>query len=74
MRLSEFRTAVVAEFGEAYGRTLSHDLVLGDLGGRTADEAIAAGVNTQEIWLALCRACDVPQSRRYGIGLQRPRT
>jgi len=73
MRLSEFRIAVTDEFGAAYGRTLTHDLVLGEVGGRTADEALAAGVNAQEVWLALCRACDVPQSRWYGIGLQRPK-
>ncbi len=37
MRLSEFWLAMGDEFGEAYGRVLAHDLVLGELGGRTAE-------------------------------------
>jgi hypothetical protein len=73
MRLSEFWTAVGDEFGEAYGRTLTHDLELGELGDLTADQAIRRGVNTREIWLALCRASDVPQSRWYGAGVKPPK-
>ena len=70
MRLSEFRIAVTEEFGEAYGRVITHDLVLGDVGGLTAEQAIKAGVPPRSIWLALCDASDVPQSRRYGVGLR----
>ena len=70
MRLSEFRIAVDDEFGEAYGRVVTRDLVLGDVGGLTADQAIKAGVPPRAIWLALCRASDVPESRRYGVGLR----
>ena len=70
MRLSEFRIAVTDEFGEAYGRVITHDLVLGDVGGLTAEQAIKAGVPPRAIWLALCDASDVPQERRYGVGLR----
>ena len=70
MRLSEFRIAVTDEFGEAYGRVITHDLVLGDVGGMTAEQAIKAGVPPRAIWLALCDASDVPQERRYGVGLR----
>lgn len=70
MRLSEFRIAVDDEFGEAYGRVVTRDLVLGDVGGLTADQAIKAGVPPRAIWLALCQASDVPESRRYGVGLR----
>ena len=70
MRLSEFRIAVEDEFGEAYGRVITRDLVLGDVGGLTADQAIKAGVPPRAIWLALCQASDVPESRRYGVGLR----
>ena len=73
MRLSEFRLAVSDEFGEAYGRVLTHDLVLGALDSRTAEQALKAGVSTREIWLALCDATDVPASRRYGVGVREPR-
>ena len=70
MKLSEFRLAVSDEFGEAYGRVITHDLVLGDVGGMTAEQAIKAGVPPRAIWLALCDASDVPQERRYGVGLR----
>jgi len=68
MRLSEFKIAVADEFGEDYGRALIRDLVLGELGDLTAEQALAKGVPTRDIWLALCRACDVPESRWYGVG------
>ncbi len=74
MRLSEFWTAVTDEFGQAYGRTLTHDLVLGDLGDLTSEQAIAKGMTTREIWLALCRATDVPESRWYGRGVKPPKS
>jgi hypothetical protein len=73
MRLSEFWLAVSDEFGEAYGRVLTHDLALGDIDGLTAEQGIAKGVSTRAIWLALCRAADVPESRWYGVGQREPR-
>jgi hypothetical protein len=74
MRLSEFWTAVGDEFGEGYGRVLTQDLVLGDIGGLTADQAIRAGVPTRDIWIALCKATDVPAHRWYGVGQREPRS
>ena len=73
MKLSEFWLAVSDEFGEAYGRVITHDLVLGDLGGLTAEQAIKGGANTREIWLALCKAADVPRNRWYGVGQREPK-
>lgn len=69
MRLSEFRQALKDEFGESYGRVLTHDLVLTPLAGLTADQALAAGVPAREVWLALCRETDVPPARWHGVGL-----
>jgi hypothetical protein len=63
---------VADEFGPARGRVLTQDLVLGDLDGRTAAEALDAGVPAREVWLALCRGAGVPESRRYGVGLPDP--
>lgn len=73
MRLSEFWLAVSDEFGADYGRVLAHDLVLGSVGGLTAEQAIKQGVNTRDIWLALCDATDVPAERRYGVGQREPK-
>ncbi len=73
MRLSEFRRAVSDEFGQGYGQVLLHDLVLAELGGRTPEAALAAGVRAKDVWLALCRAMDVPESRWHGAGLPDPK-
>jgi hypothetical protein len=70
MRLSEFWTAVDDEFGP-YGRVLAHDLVLGEFD-LTAEQAVAKGIQTRSIWLALCQASDVPESRWYGRGVKPP--
>ncbi len=61
------------EFGESYGRVLAHDLVLEEIGGRTAEQGIRDGVSTREIWVALCRANDVPPERWYGVGQREPK-
>jgi hypothetical protein len=73
MRLSEFWLAVSDEFGAEYGRVLAHDLVLGEIGGFTAEDAIKRGVDARAVWLALCEATDVPPERRYGVGLREPK-
>jgi len=72
MRLREFRNAVATEFGD-HGVALTADLVLSGLGGRTANEALAAGVDAGEVWTELCRATDVPVNRWHGVGLRDPR-
>jgi hypothetical protein len=72
MRRSEFHRAVADEFG-ARGNAVVTDLVLSRVGGRTAADAIAAGVDPREVWLALCEELDVPPERRYGVGRLEPR-
>ncbi|PPF16617.1 DUF3046 domain-containing protein [Rathayibacter sp. AY1A4] len=67
MRLSEFWQLVDDEFGGAYARVLVSDLVLTELGGRTAERALADGAEPREVWLALCRANDVPEARWHGV-------
>jgi hypothetical protein len=73
VRLSEFWLAISDEFGEAYGRVLTSDLVLEEVGGLTATQAIKAGVPVRAIWIALCRATDVPPERWYGVGQRQPK-
>lgn len=72
MKLSEFQIAVDEEFGPGYGGVLVNDLVLERVGGRTARDALAAGVAPREVWLALCEATDVPPERRHGVGRREP--
>lgn len=73
MRLSEFRRAVAMEFGGSFGAALVRDLVLDDLDNLTCEQALEAGVPARDVWLALCHANDVPESRRHGAGMREPR-
>ncbi|MCI1017840.1 DUF3046 domain-containing protein [Microbacterium sp. C5A9] len=72
MRRSEFLRAVDAEFG-ARGSSLVSDLVLTQLGDRTAEIALDDGIPPRDIWLALCVEADVPLERRHGAGRLEPR-
>ena len=72
MRRSELLRAVDTEFG-GRGQSLVSDLVLTQLAGRTAEEALDAGVPARDIWLALCAETDVPLERRHGAGRLEPR-
>jgi hypothetical protein len=38
--------------------------VIGDLGGRTAAEALASGVPPKQVWAAVWRALDLPATQR----------
>ena len=73
MRVSEFWQAVEDEFGRAYAEVVTRDVVLEAAGGRSAVDAIAAGVPARRVWDALCEAQDVPVERRHGKGLRTPR-
>ena len=73
MKLSEFQRAVSDEFGSTYGQALLTDLVLAELGSRTASEALSAGLPPREVWLALCKETGVHPSHWYGAGKPAPK-
>ena len=66
VRLSEFWILVDEEFGRAQGRTLVRDHVVGALGHRTAEQALDAGDDPREVWLALAADLEVPEERWWG--------
>jgi hypothetical protein len=66
VRVSEFWKLVDEEFGRAQGRTLVRDHVVGTLGHRTAQQALDAGDDPREVWLALAADQDVPEERWWG--------
>ena len=51
----------------------SVDLVLGELGDRTAERALDDGEEPGAVWTALCDAVDVPPARRFAALDQRRR-
>ena len=64
MRLTYFRELMETEFGAARAAAVSRDHVFSELGGRTVDEALEAGIDPREVWKAVCDAYDVPPARR----------
>lgn len=60
MRLTEFRELMTEQFGRQVDAMLA-DHVLVELGGQTGAEAIEAGVDPRDVWVALCRDFDVPR-------------
>lgn len=67
MRTSRFWALAEDEFGAAYAHSLAASTHLAPLGGRTALEALEAGMPPREVWLALCDAMDVAEERRHGL-------
>jgi hypothetical protein len=63
VRLTDFWARMYERFGEAYAESLARDYRL-PLLGRTADEAFAAGVETKEVWRAVCAEFEMPAHLR----------
>jgi hypothetical protein len=64
VRLTQFRTLIEDEFGPVRAASLARDHVFADLGGRTVEQALEAGIDPRTVWRAVCDAFDVPVSRR----------
>lgn len=64
MRNTVFRRLMAEEFGQPRAVTLAADHVLSALGGRTPDQALAAGVPPKDVWTAMCDEFEVPRERR----------
>jgi hypothetical protein len=64
VRLTYFRELMETEFGVARAGSVSRDHVFAELGDRTVEQALEAGIEPREVWLAVCRAYDVPPARR----------
>ncbi|MBJ7290108.1 DUF3046 domain-containing protein [Williamsia sp.] len=63
MRLTEFSELMATEFGSLTADSMLRDHVLIDFGGRTGAEALEAGIDPKQVWVALCREFDVPRER-----------
>ena len=64
MRHTEFWARMQQALGPAYARSWASSMVIGELGGRTAQEAIDAGVSPKEVWLAVWRTLELPVSQK----------
>jgi hypothetical protein len=56
VRLTDFWARLSEAFGPGYAASLAADQVLPQLGGRTIEEALAAGEQTVVVWRAVVAA------------------
>jgi hypothetical protein len=61
---TEFWARLDDALGPAYARSWASMFVLTELGGRTVDEALAAGVPPKEVWRAVWAALGLPARDR----------
>lgn len=64
MKHAEFWARMDEALGPAYARTWASMFVIADLGGRTVDDALAAGVPPKEVWRAVWGVLGLPARER----------
>ena len=64
MRHTELWARLDHALGRARSRTWAELFVLTELGGRTTVEALDAGVTPKEVWAAVWRALELPDTQR----------
>jgi hypothetical protein len=64
VRHTEFWARMDLALGEAYSRVWARQHVIAALGGRTVDEALAAGDSPKAVWRAVADALGLPPSER----------
>jgi len=64
VRLQEFWSRLTDHFGSMRAETVARDHVFSTLGGRSAVDAIDAGVPVRRVWLAICEEFEVPPKLR----------
>jgi Protein of unknown function (DUF3046) len=64
VRLQEFWTRMREQFGSMRAESVARDHVFASLGGRSAVDAIDAGLPVRKVWLAVCEDFDVPPKAR----------
>jgi len=64
MRHTEFWDRLDHALGPAWSRSWAELFVIGELGSRTAVEALDAGVAPKQVWAAVWRALELPETER----------
>jgi hypothetical protein len=64
MRYTDFWVRMEDALGPAYARSWAERHVLAELGGRTVDEALAAGISPKEVWRAVWAVLELPARER----------
>ena len=64
MRHTEFWARLDGVLGRSYSRTWAELTVVRDLDGRTTQEALDAGMSPKQVWAAVRRQLELPESER----------
>ena len=64
MRHTEFWSRLDEALGRSYSRTWAELTVVRDLDGLTTQEALDAGMSPKEVWAAVRRQLELPESER----------
>jgi hypothetical protein len=64
VRHTEFWARLDHALGRAYARSWAEQFVMGELGGRTAKQALDAGVPPKQVWAAVWSTLELPPSER----------
>jgi hypothetical protein len=64
VRHTEFWARMEAALGPAYARAWADQFVIGELGERTAQQALDAGEPPKAVWAAVWRTLGLPASER----------
>jgi len=64
VRLQEFWSRLDRHFGTMRAQSVARDHVFSTLGGRSAVDAIEAGLPVRKVWLAICEEYEVPVKER----------
>lgn len=56
MRISDLRNRIELSFGAQWAPSFCKDIAISELGSKTVDEALAAGVEVADIWRAVCNS------------------
>ncbi|HUW78450.1 MAG TPA: DUF3046 domain-containing protein [Candidatus Nanopelagicaceae bacterium] len=54
MRLTDFWWRMNEHYGPAWAASYARDTVISGLGGRTIEQALAAGDSVKDVWRATC--------------------
>ena len=64
MRISDLRERLVLSFGAEWAPSLSQDIAISELGSKTVNEALKAGLEADEIWRAVCKQCPTETAKQ----------
>ena len=64
MRLTTFWERMRGQFGAAYAASVAADHVIGGLGDRTVNQALADGEDVKTVWRAVSEEFNVPEQLR----------